>query len=194
MNIKVKISMKRLSWFLFAGLLAMTGCKDKKSEAPAIITTDYEAPKPTAPIEMQSYNDTREVEWVEGRRYTVQVTRQACDTLPVVTDIYGQEFIDNTIHVEVTRADGSVFYQHTFTKASFLNWLEDVYRKYAILQGLCFLQVDGDSLVFIVWLNNPRASEDEAVELRMELTRHGEIVTQRFTYDDRDDLLSSEEE
>jgi hypothetical protein len=179
---------------LLAGLLTVAGCKDKKNEGTTIITTDYEAPKPTSPITMDSYSDTQDVEWVEGRRYTLEIDRRASDSLAAVTDANGQKYVDNTIQLKIVRGDGSVFFHRTFTKASFANWLGDEYRDTAILQGMRFLEVADGVLTFIVWLNNPGAGDDEAVELRMELDPQGEITTQRFTYDDRDDLIKNNEE
>ena len=94
--------------------MAVAGCKDKKTDNSTIITTDYEVPKPTAPISMGAVNDVQNVNWVDGRSYTVRIARQAVDSLPMVSNSNGQKYIDNSILLEVARADSSLFYSHRF--------------------------------------------------------------------------------
>ena len=181
--------MRRLALIMTMCLMAIVSCKDKKPDNSNIITTDYEVPKPTAPISMGAVTDVQDVDWVDGRRYTVRIVRQAVDSLPMVSNANGQKYIDNAILLEVARADSSIFYNHRFTKASFANWLTQEYRDKAILQGMSFLQADASALSLIVWLYYPDAGDDEAVELMFSLDRHRNTSIQRFSYDDRDDLI-----
>lgn len=190
------ISMKRLVILLAAAAVLTGGCKDKKQAANDIITTDYEAPRPQAPIAMSTTTDRTDVSWVEGRTYTIQVTRTPVDSLPMVTDANGQKFIDNVVNVEVLRADSSVFFRRSFSKAAFSEWLDGEYRKKGILEGVSFQRAEGSTLYFMAWVNYPQAGEDEAVDLQISLSRLGEISVQPFNEDDRDDLkmMESEEE
>ena len=186
--------MRRLALILAVGLMIVVGCKDKKADNSNIITTDYEAPKPTAPISMTNQTDAQDVAWVDGRHYTVKIMRHAVDSLPMVSNANGQKYVDNVIRVEVARADSSLFYSHTFTKLSFASWLNGEYREKAILQGMRFLEADASALSFIAWLNNPDAGDDEAVELKLTLDPQRNVDIQRFSYDDRDDLQKKREE
>jgi len=186
--------MRRLVLILTVCLMAVAGCKDKKTDNSTIITTDYEVPKPTAPISMGAVNDVQNVNWVDGRSYTVKIARHAVDSLPMVSNSNGQKYIDNSILLEVARADSSLFYSHRFTKASFANWLSPEYRDKAILQGMSFLQADSSALSFIAWLNYPDAGDDEAVELMLSIDPQRNISIQRFSYDDRDDLIEMDKQ
>ena len=179
---------------LAAALLSLASCKEKKAEDNGIIKTDYEAPKPTAPKATSVNTMNKEVEWVEGRHYYITIAGKADSTLSMVENEYGQKFIDNTICVNVTRSDSTVFFGHTFTKESFAEWLNKDYREKAILSNMSFFGVDGDLLTFIVSLNHPEAGEDESVDLMLQIDRHGNTSVKPFTYNDRDDLDVREQE
>lgn len=179
---------------LAATLLLLTACKEKKTVEADVIKTDYVAPKPKEPIAIAVGTVTEEVQWMEGRRYTVTIKGHAVDSLPMVQNANGQQYKDNSIRVEVARADGSIFFGRTFTKASFTEWLTSDYREKAILEGINFLGKDGARLMFIASLNYPDASDDEAVDLQMALDAQGGIAVKPFTYNDRDDLESDSAE
>jgi hypothetical protein len=180
--------------FSAALLLLFTACKDKKTPDTNIITTDYEQPKPTGPIAMEASTNSRDVEWVEGRHYQVCVNRHSVDSLPMVAGANGQQYYDNVINLQVMRADSTVFFDRTFTKNSFANWVSADFRKQAVLEGLNMVKADDEGLMFVAWINNPEAVDDEATELRILIDRMGHVDIQRFTDDDRDDLKMQLEE
>lgn len=187
--------MKRLVILLAAAAVLMVACKDKKSTASDIITTDYEAPQPQDPIAMGAKTDRTDVSWVDGQPYTVQVTRSPADSLPMVADVNGQKYIDNVVKVEVLRADNSIFFRRSFTKSSFSEWLDADYRKKGILEGISFQRSEGLTLFFVAWVNYPQSSEDEAVDLQLTVSSLGNVSIQPFTEDDvRDDLKVKDEE
>ena len=187
--------MKRLTTFFVAAVVVLlVACKDKKSANSEIITTDYEVPQPQSPIAMAGKTDTAAVEWVEGRRYMVKVTRAAVDSLPKVANAYGQQFIDNVVDIQVLRADSSVFFHRRFTKLSFANWLAGEYRKNGILEGVSFLRAEGDRLLFAAWINYPESGDDEAVDLQLSVSRLGEVKIEPFDENDRDDLKMMDQE
>ena len=177
-----------------AVLLSLASCKEKKAEDNGIIKTDYEAPKPTDPKATSVSTMSEEIEWVEGRHYYVTISGKADSTLSMVENEYGQKFIDNAIRVDVTRADSTLFFKETFTKESFANWLNKDYREKAILTSISFFGIEGDLLTFIVSLNHPEASEDESLDLLLQVDRHGGTSIKPFTYNDRDDLDVREQE
>ena len=106
-----------------ATVLSLASCKEKKAADNGIIKTDYEAPKPTDPKATSVSTVSQEVEWVEGRHYYITIAGQADSTLSMVENEYGQKFIDNAIRLSVTRSDSTTFFEHTFTKESFAEWL-----------------------------------------------------------------------
>ena len=171
-----------------ATVLSLASCKEKKAADNGIIKTDYEAPKPTDPKATSVSTVSQEVEWVEGRHYYITIAGQADSTLSMVENEYGQKFIDNAIRLSVTRSDSTTFFEHTFTKESFAEWLNKDYHEKAILTNLSFLDIEDDMLTFIASLNHPEAGEDESVDLLLQIDRHGSTNVKPFTYNDRDDL------
>ena len=173
-------------------LTVMTACSEKKAKNQDIITTNYEAPKPTEPKAMEPKVYSTPVKWVEGREYQVNIERAAAPSLPMVKDANGQEYVDNTVTISVTRADNSVFFKQQFGKASFEKWADDEYRENAILEDITFFEIGADELSFIASLNFPHSGDDEALELLLELDRMGNVNIAPFTYDDREDLKQQE--
>ena len=176
-----------------AMMAPLAACKDKKTENTNIIRDDYVAPKPTGPKTSSVAAVSEEITWVEGRHYVVSITGKADEALPMVQDANGQKYVDNSISIEVTRADSTVFFGHTYTKEAFANWLTEDYRKKAILSTISYIGIDSERLQFVVSLNLPDAGDDEATDLLMQIDRMGEVSIKPFTYNDRDDLAVSEE-
>ena len=158
-------------------LLSLVACSEK-NKSTDIITQRVETVKPQGPERMQEYNDSRDVAWI-GKQYKVNVHRQPGDSLPMVKDETGQKYVDNIISVSVMRADGSKFYSHQFTKADFLQYLDDDYSKTGILEGLVFDKADGDWLEFAASVSHPHT--DEYIPLVVRLSRMGQLTIQRDT-------------
>ncbi|MBQ9357652.1 MAG: DUF4738 domain-containing protein [Prevotella sp.] len=155
------------------GFIAVA-CGEKKGGNQEIIRSDYEVPEPQAPITMSQSDVESDVEWVEGRTYRVLVSRTPADSLSMVTDNMGQQFVDNRVEITVKRQDGTTFYNHVFTKSSFASWLDGDYRSNALLEGINFVKAEENRLVFNATVNHPRASDDEAIYLELSVSRLGE--------------------
>ena len=176
-----------------AMMASLAACKEKKAESTNIIRDDYVAPKPTGPKSSSVTPMSEEITWVEGRHYVVSITGKADEALPMVQDANGQKYVDNSINIEISRADSTVFFDHTYTKEAFANWLTEDYRKKAILASISYIGIDSERLQFVVSLNLPDAGDDEATDLLMLIDRMGEVSIKPFTYNDRDDLEVTEE-
>lgn len=169
----IKTIMKKL---LFAAgmtalALVLAACSEKK-KSDDIITQRVVEVKPSAPIKMQEYNDSRDVEWI-GKTYHVTVHRQPSDSLHMVEDETGQKFVDNVFKVTVSRSDGSIFFNRTFTKPFFAQYVNEDFRKTGILEGIVFDKADGDWLVFAASVGHPQT--DEYMPLVMRLSRMGNL-------------------
>ena len=171
--------MKRIALVLTAVLTLglMTGCKQKK-QTEDIIVHKTEAPKPQAPIRMQEYNQVKDVQWLD-REYQVNIRRVADDSLRMVKDETGQKFVDNRIRLQVIRQDGSVFFDRSFTKASFDDYLDNDYRATGILEGLVFDRVEGNTLIFAGSVSHPQT--DEYIPLVITLSNFGDVNISRDT-------------
>ena len=154
----------------FVGLLA-TSC-GKKKQHDDIIVQETEAPQPQAPIRMQDYKDVKDVQWL-GKQYQVEVTRTASDSLTMVKDETGQQFVDNRIVLRVIRQDGTVFCTKTFTKSAFNACLDDDYRKTGILEGFVFDKAEGNQLFFAASVCHPQT--DEYIPMVVTVSNFGEV-------------------
>ena len=154
----------------FVGLLA-TSC-GKKKQHDDIIVQETEAPQPQAPIRMQDYKDVKDVQWL-GKQYQIEVSRTACDSLAMVKDESGQQFVDNRIVLKVIRQDGSVFCTKTFTKSAFSACLNDDYRKTGILEGFVFDKAEGNQLFFAASVCHPQT--DEYIPMVVTLSNFAEV-------------------
>ena len=170
-----------------AGLAAgmLSGCGGEKKDtniiAPKIVRKAV-----SAPVRMQEYTQTREIEWGGGRMLS-EIHRMADDSLAMVSDEAGQKFVDNRIRLVVRRADGSVLLERMFTKNDFSAYLDDDYRKTGILEGLVFDKVDGGVLKFAASVCHPQT--DEYIPLVVSVSRAGNVSIARDTQMD----INSEE-
>ena len=155
----------------FVGLIT-TSC-GKKKQHDDIIVQETEVPKPQAPIRMQDYKDVKDVQWL-GKQYQVEVTRTASDSLAMVKDETGQQFVDNRIVLRLIRQDGTVFCTKTFTKSAFNACLDDDYRKTGILEGFVFDKAEGNHLFFAASVCHPQT--DEYIPMVVTLSNFAEVT------------------
>lgn len=184
-------TIKKLSLVCIA-TLTVCSCSEKKGGRQDIITTDYEAPAIQAPISMPQHEVTSDVEWVEGRSYSVIVSRTPADSTSKVANSIGQEFIDNKVEITVKRQDGSTFYNNVFRKSHFSSWLDQDYRDNALLEGINFVRIERDNLVFTATVNHPQASDDEAIYLELDISRLGDLSIRVCDENMREDLSLQE--
>ena len=150
----------------------------KKKESQNIIVPTIEKEKPKAPIRMQPYDQKQDVEWLT-KGYQVIINRQADDSLRMVQDETGQKFVDNRITLRILRSDGSTFFNRSFTKAAFENYLDDDYRRTGILEGFVYDKVEGAQMVFAASVCHPQT--DEYIPLVVTVSSQGEVGIRRDT-------------
>lgn len=178
---------KKMLIALVAVPLLITSCGQKKQHED-IIVQQVETPKPQAPIRMQDYQDVKDVKWLD-KSYQIVVSRTADDSLKMVKDENGQQFVDNRITLKVIRADGSVFCSKTFTKSAFDACLDDDYRKTGILEGFVFDKVEGNQLFFAASVCHPQT--DEYIPMVVTVSNFGEVGIRR---DESLDITGEEKE
>ena len=127
--------MKRINYILFMAFAAgvMASCSEKKQSNVII------APKPVAQVKkatqkMSGYEQARDVEWV-GSTYKVVVKRSSDTELPLVKVDENNKYYDNVIQVRVLRKDGSEFFNRTFKKSDFSEFLDFSYQECGCLVG-----------------------------------------------------------
>lgn len=72
-----------------------------------------------------------------GHDYSVRIRRTADKELPVVTDELGKKFYDNRVEVSIMR-DGKQFFNRSYTKDAFREFLSDEEQKGTVLLGMAF--------------------------------------------------------
>ena len=145
-------------------MMLVPACKEQKPKKE-IITTKYVPKRLQEPIAMRVDVRTTEVDWL-GRKYSVTIERVASDSLPMVKDETGQQFVDNRITLIITRQDGSTYIRKAFTKSSFASYLDESYKRNALLGSMIFHKVDGNELEFAVSVSLPE-SDDEFIPLKL---------------------------
>jgi hypothetical protein len=167
---------KILSLTLMVALAVLAiGCGGKKKNDD-IITQKVEKQKPKAPIRMQPYTQNKDIQWAGGK-YKVEITRTPDDSLAMVKDETGQQFVDNNIRLRIVRSDGSTFFSQSFTKATFGSYIDNDYRKTGILEGLVFVDVKGGVLEFAASVSHPQT--DEYIPLLVTVSKQGTLSIRR---------------
>lgn len=180
----------------FAGVVAVfslgfNSCKEKQ-KSDDIIVAKYVPEKISAPIKLPTDVRTTQVEWL-GKTYVVTLTREASDSLPMLKDENGQQYVDNRIQMVIKRSDNSLFLKKTFTKESFASYLENNFRQKGILENIAFLQVDEQLLKFGVVISRPE-NDDLFIPLDMWIDRMGGMTVKPGKLFDIDDEDENEEE
>ena len=181
---------------LVAGVavLATFSCEKKKP------STDIIAPKPVkevkrGPQKMNDIKQERSVAWV-GNQYKVVMNRTPDSTLPMAKDESNNQYYDNKIVLKIIRTDGSEFFNRTFTKADFSQYIPEDYRQNGALLGIVLDKADGDYLRFAASVGSPDVLSDQFIPLVMTIHRMGGVNITRDTQLDTgaDDATTGDED
>lgn len=198
-SIEENEEMKNLIGLLMLLLLSngLSSCTEKKQNTNIIATK----PKPVQKKETQSmgdYHQSMPVEWL-GTNYVVEVSRQSDKALPLADDGMGNKYYDNQITLKILRHDHSEFFNRTFSKADFVSYVDEAYRKNSALLGIVFDKAEGNYIQFAVSVGSPDKMSDEYVPLVMKVSNLGAITIHKDTQLDTrntrlDDTDSDQEE
>ena len=151
--------------------MVLGACGNKK-KSEDIIAQRVVKVTPRGPIRMPENTDQREVNWI-GKTYQVTIHRVPADTLSMVKDDTGQQYVDNIFTLTVARQDGSVFFTRKFVKTDFARLVGEDFRRTGILEGFVFDKANGDWLEFGASVGRPQT--DEYIPLKIRLSRMGEL-------------------
>lgn len=170
-------------------VLACASCQEKKQEKVIIVPPPVEE-EVKGPQKMSDTRQERDIEWVGGT-YKVMIVRTADTDLPMVKDeSTGLEYYDNSIELEITRADGSSFLKRTFHKNDFTSYISNSdYVRQGVLLGIVFDKIENEKLILAASVGAPDVRSDEYVPLVMKIDRMGNIS---ITLDTRMDTEGSE--
>lgn len=174
---------------VFVLMLAFCACSKQKP------TNDIIAPKPVkevqkSPAAMPQNHQDRKIDWV-GSVYRVVIDRTADKSLPLTMDESGKKYYDNVISVKIIRKDGSEFFNRTFSKDDFAQYVEGKYAKNGALLGIVLDKAEGDNVYFAASVGSPDALSDEYVPMVMTITRMGAVSVKK---DNKMDTTSASDE
>ena len=121
---------------LLASLLVVAascgGDKKQEGSTDSTVTAQKKGPLEAKPEEQRSFPVA-----LAGSKYDVSVHRRPDASLPKVKDELGQEFLDNSVEVVVTK-DGAQFFSKTFTKDAFADYLTKDENARCVLLGMVY--------------------------------------------------------
>ena len=163
------------SFFIVAwaamSLGVVVSCKEKPRTTDIIVKKP--APKPKKGVQkMDEYRQVRDVEWLGGT-YKVVAERKPDTSLPQAVDEQGNRYYDNRITLTISRPDGTAFFNRTFSKTDFAQYVDDDNADGALL-GM-FDRADGGSLIFAASVGSPDKMSDEYVPLVLTVSRGGTV-------------------
>lgn len=167
--------MNRLIPILLAAAIGggFTACSEKK-KSDVIIAPKPQAPKPKKTQRMSGYEQARNVEWL-GSTYKVIVKREPDTSLPLAMGDDNTKYFDNKITVRILRQDGTEFFNRTFLKSDFTEYLDKQTAEEGALLGLVYVEADGDNLKFAASVGSPDITSDEYVPLKVKISRMGAV-------------------
>ena len=177
---------KNVAWLLLGiTLVVFSACAEKKNNKEIIAHKPQQAAeKPVQKI--GDYEQSRPVSWL-GAQYTIEMKRVADSSLTVIDDGNGAKYYDNKMVLHILRADGSSFFEHTFTKADFQNYVDAGYLRRFALLGVVFDKVEGNSLRFAASVGSPDKMSDEYVPLVLKISKTGMMSIYKDTQMDTGD-------
>lgn len=162
---------------LLLAVLAVASCKEKKQSDIIIAHKPIIMRKQHQTLKIGDETKKQTVNWL-GASYSVTVTTKADPSLPTASDGVNK-YYDNRITVTIDRADGTQFYNRTFSKADFKPYVDDSYYKDGALLAIVFDKVDGNNIKFAASVGSPDKSSDEFVPLELVINNLGATTVQK---------------
>lgn len=172
-----------------ASVLALSACSKKKSSDVIIVDKPLQE-QPAKTQTTGNFHRVQDVEWL-GADYRVVIDRSADQHLPLAEADEKHKYYDNRITLTILRSDGSQFFNRTFTKADFGDYLPSDVSDHGALIGFVFDSADGNALSFAVSVGSPDPTSDEYVPLKVRVSRLGAVSISR---DKRVDAASDEDD
>ena len=153
-------------YFLLLTSLLLFSCGSKEKKQDVWVAPEHEV----VTRQMPELELTDSVE-SSGHMYVYNILRTPCDSLDKVKDDMDDLYFDNTIRLTLHR-DGAVYFDRTFTKATFAQSIDKGFYENAILDGIRFLRAEpGQGLVFSFAVSYP--DSDMSVPFIMTITNQG---------------------
>ena len=132
-----KMRIKKISVLGACAVIMLASCGEKKSNAE-VETRQTEQQQVTAdtPYAESELKNTSTAQ-LGGKTYQITVARRADTSLPLITDELGKKYYDNRVEVNILR-DGEPFFQSSYTKDAFSDFLSASDKQGSVLLGMAF--------------------------------------------------------
>lgn len=128
---------------LLSCCLFLLSCSGNKKENSNGIQKEEEKMKAETPYaEEESENQFSAT--LANKNYSISIVRKSDKTLPIVVDDMGKQYYDNKVNVVIT-CNGEAFFEKSYTKDSFSDFLSSSETQGTVLLGMAFDQVKSDS-------------------------------------------------
>lgn len=154
-------------------IVGLASCKDKPQSNIIIAHKPLVVTHQAMPRAIGDVVRNSDISWVGGK-YTVRVTVKSDTSLPLATDGV-TSYYDNRVNINIIRSDGSSFFNHTFTKSDFKNYVDANYYEHGALIGIILEKAEGDNLKFAASIGNPDRSIDDFASLDITVSHIGGI-------------------
>lgn len=122
---------------LMAAMTLMQACGDKKNDGDGAAKDSVQVVADSnAPVADKELKNTFTAT-LGGKTYSITITRAADDSLPVITDEQGKQYLDNRVQVVIT-SDGNELRNLTYTKGSFSEYLSAAEKEGTVLLGMAY--------------------------------------------------------
>lgn len=186
-NTKMKKSVYVL---MCVSLMLLAGCSSQKKNEKDLLQAQMQdsVAKSGAPSRMQ-VSDVKTTFSYRGKEYKSSVMRRPDETLPIVNNGQGENFVDNSIALRLI-CGNKVVVDKVFTKQSFASLVDAQFMQYAVLEGLVYDQTTPQGILYAASVGYPQS--DLYVPIRLTITADGQISMSKEEL--MDDYPETEEE
>lgn len=138
-------------WMVLAvSAMVLASCGNRNKNQDGWVAPEHEVVTRQMP-DLQLTDSVR----MGGKQYVYDILRTPSDSLDKVKDDMEDLYLDNTIRLTIRR-DGAVFFDRTFTKATFAASIDKSFYQNAILDGIRFIKAEpGQGLIFSFAVSYP---------------------------------------
>ena len=172
-------------------VLGLVACKKEKKTNDIITHIVKQKPKPKGTQQQSDFTYSKNVVW-RGDSLKISIHRYADKDLALSVDEEGQKYYDNKVDVKITRRDGSVFFDKTFSKADFRSLLTDYYAEKSAFVGFMYNTTKDDYLCFGASVGSPNANSDDYMPFDVLIDPHGKCSIRKAITLDSSDVDASQ--
>lgn len=169
--------MKKYGWMIMCVAMYMLGaCAGSQKQREASREVFMQDSIRRAEPQRMQVSEVKATVTFHGKEYQSTVVRRPDDSLPLVTNEQGEQFVDNRITLTLA-CEGKTVLHRTFTKESFATLVDAKFLKYALLEGVVLDEPSTQGLSYAASVGYPQS--DLYVPLRITVSTDGKLSMAR---------------